>query len=85
MLFKDMQLMTRVRTLRAIDLHPHATINAGKRGTLVDRNGATCMVRMDTDAEAVAYDADMARLFDLPGDPYAVALEAMRKAGLNVY
>ena len=38
-----------------------------------------------TDAEAVAYDADMARLFDLPGDPYAVALEAMRKAGLNVY
>ena len=40
--------MTRVRTLRAIDLHPHATINAGERGTVVDRNGATCMVRMDT-------------------------------------
>lgn len=40
------------------------------------------MVRCLTDAEADAYDADVERLFSLPGDPYQHGLDAMRAAGL---
>lgn len=39
-------------------------------------------LRCLTDAEADEYDADVERLFSLPGDPYQHGLDAMRAAGL---
>jgi hypothetical protein len=45
-------------------------------------DGTKGSIRMLNDKQAAEYDAEMERLFGLPGDPYQHCLDAMRAAGV---